>query len=66
MKHQIEVKLKQMHLTGIAQGWQALVQNRQYVELSLNNGLELLLQRVEEERKNNRFHRIIRGVTFRY
>ncbi len=49
MDHQIEVKLKQLHLTGMVQGWQALVQNRQHVELSLNDGLELLLQREEEE-----------------
>lgn len=66
MDHQIEVKLKQLHLTGMVQGWQTLVQNRQHVELSLNDGLELLLQREEEERKNNRFHRMIRGARFRY
>lgn len=51
MDHQIKVKLKQLHLTGMVQGWQALVQNRQHVELSLNDGLELLLQREEEQQK---------------
>ena len=66
MEHQIEVKLKQLHLAGMAQAWQTLVQNRQHVELSLNDGLELLLQREEEDRKNNRFHRMIRGARFRY
>ena len=66
MDHQIEFKIKQLHLTGMVQGWQALVQNRQHVELSLNDGLELLPQREEEERKNNRFHRMIRCARFRY
>ena len=66
MEHQIEVKLKQLHLAGMAQAWQTLVQNRQHIELSLNDGLELLLQREEEDRKNNRFHRMIRGARFRY
>ena len=50
----------------MAQGWQALVQNRQHFIRSLNAGLELLLQREEEERKNNRYHRMIRGARFRY
>lgn len=66
MEHQIETKLKQLHLSGMAQGWQTMVQGRQHVELSLSDGLELLLQREEEERKNSRFLRMIRGARFRY
>lgn len=66
MEHQIETKLRHLHLTGMAQGWQAMVQSRQHLELSLNDGLELLLQREEEERKNSRFIRMIRGARFRY
>lgn len=66
MEKQIEAKLKQLRLAGMAQAWQTLVQNRQHVTLSLNDGLELLLQREEEERQNNRFHRMIRGAKFRY
>lgn len=66
MEKQIEATLKQLRLAGMAQAWQTLVQNRQHVALSLNDGLELLLQREEEERQNNRFHRMIRGAKFRY
>ncbi len=33
----------------MAQDWQTLVQNRQHVERSLNDGLDLLLQREEED-----------------
>lgn len=66
MEKQIEAKLKQLRLAGMAQGWQTLVQNRQHVALSLNEGLELLIQREEEERQYNRFHRMIRGARFRY
>lgn len=66
MEQQIESKLKQLRLTGMAQGWQTLIQSRQHVELTLNEGLELLIQREEEERKNSRFLRMIHGARFRY
>jgi DNA replication protein DnaC len=66
MEQQIESKLKQLRLTGMAQGWQTLVQSRQHMELTLHEGLELLIQREEEERKNNRFVRMIHGARFRY
>jgi DNA replication protein DnaC len=66
MEKQNEAKLKQLRGAGMDQGWQTLIQNRQHVALSLNEGLELLIQREEEERQYNRFHRMIRGARFRY
>jgi len=66
MEQQIELKLRQMRLAGMARGWQALNETRQVHELSLGEGLEILIQREEEERKNNRFNRMIKGARFRY
>lgn len=66
MEQQIELKLRQMRLTGMARGWQALKETRQVHELSFGDGLEILIQREEEERKNNRFIRMIKGARFRY
>jgi DNA replication protein DnaC len=66
MEQQIELKLRHMRLAGMARGWQALNETRQVHELSLGEGLEILIQREEEERKNNRFNRMIKGARFRY
>lgn len=66
MVQQIDLKLRQMRLAGMARGWQTLNETKQVFELSLSEGLEILLQREEEERKNNRFIRLIKGARFRY
>lgn len=66
MEQQIEQKLRQLRLAGMARGWQSLGETRQIHELSFGEGLEILIQREEEERKNNRFNRMIKGARFRY
>ncbi|MCK9629847.1 MAG: IS21-like element helper ATPase IstB [Bacteroidales bacterium] len=66
MVQQIDLKLRQMRLTGMARGWQALNETKQVFELSFSEGLEILIEREEEERKNNRFNRMIKGARFRY
>src|SRR5665811_1291986 len=66
MVQQIDLKLRQMRLAGMARGWQTLNETKQVFELSLSEGLEILLEREEEERKNNRFNRLIQGARFRY
>jgi len=66
MVEQIEHKLRQMRLTGMALGWQTLKETKQAFDLSFSDGLEILIQREEEERKNNRFNRMIKGARFRY
>lgn len=63
---QIEQKLRQLRLAGMARGWRALGETRQIHELSFGEGLEILIQREDEERKNNRFNRMIKGARFRY
>lgn len=66
MEQQIEQKLRQLRLAGMARGWQALGEARQIHELSFGEGLEILIQREDEERKDNRFNRMIKGARFRY
>ncbi len=66
MVQQIDLKLRQMRLSGMARGWQALNETKQVFELSFSEGLEILIEREEEERKNNRFNRLINGARFRY
>jgi DNA replication protein DnaC len=66
MVQQIDLKLRQLRLTGMSRGWLALNETKQVFELSFSEGLEILLQREEEERKNNRFNRLIAGARFRY
>ena len=66
MVQQIDLKLRQMRLAGMARGWQALNETKQVFDLSFSEGLEILIEREEEERKNNRFDRMIKGARFRY
>jgi len=46
--------------------WQALLETRRQHELSLGEGLEILLQAEEQERSNNRFERLRKSARFRY
>lgn len=66
MVQQIDLKLRQMRLAGMARGWQTLNETKQVFDLSFSEGLEILIEREEEERKNNRFNRLIMGARFRY
>jgi DNA replication protein DnaC len=63
---QIELKLNQLRLKGMAKSWQSMTQTRQAYQVSFTEGLEIMLQAEEEERKNNRFERLLRGAKFRY
>ena len=46
MVQQIDLKLRQMRLSGMARGWQALNETKQVFELSFSEGLEILIERV--------------------
>ncbi len=63
---QIELKLNQLRLKGMAKSWQAMLQTRQSHQLSFSEGLEIMVQAEEEERKQNRFERLLRAAKFRY
>ena len=63
---QIESQLSRLRLHGMSRTWQGLLETRRQHELSLGEGLELLLQAEEQERSNNRFERLRRSARFRY
>lgn len=63
---QIETQLNHLRLHGMGRSWQALLETRRHHELTLSEGLELLLQAEEQERKNKRFDRLHKNARFRY
>ena len=50
----------------MSRSWQALLETRRSYELSLAEGLELLLQAEEQERADKRFERLQKSARFRY
>ena len=63
---QIESQLATLRLHGMAQSWSALLETRKHHELSLSEGLELLLQAETQDRENRRFERLRKNARFRY
>jgi len=63
---EIETKLKQLRLKGMLQSWEAMKETRSINELSFCDGMEMLLQAEEEQRRNSRFERLLRSARFRY
>ena len=58
--------MNKLRLTGMSRSWTALQESRQLHELSLMEGMELLLQAEEQERDNRRFRRLEYQAGFRY
>ena len=63
---QIETHLGQLRLHGMNQSWKAMLETRQHTQLSLEDGLEILLQAEQQERENRRFDRLQKTARFRY
>ena len=63
---QIGSQLNHLRLHGMSRTWQALVETRRHHELSLSEGMEILLQAEEQERGNKRFERLQKNARFRY
>ena len=64
--NQIESQLTQLRLAGMARSWQTLVETRRVHELTLTEGLDLLLQAESQQRTNRRFNRLQKNARFRY
>jgi len=64
--NQIETQMKQLRLHGMVKSWEALQESRQLHNLSLKDGMEILLQSEELERNNRRFKRLEYRAIFRY
>lgn len=63
---QIEQQMRSLRLIGMAQAWKELELNRQLSDLSINDGLTLLLQAELREKTSKRFDRLIKNAHFRY
>jgi len=63
---QIESQLNQLRLHGMTRTWQALQETKRHFDLSLSEGLELLLQAEQQDRENKRFDRLVKSAHFRY
>jgi DNA replication protein DnaC len=63
---QIQTQLTQLRLKGMLRTWEALAETRRIQELSFTDGMEMLLQAEDEERRNNRFERLLKNAKFRY
>ena len=62
----IESQFNQLRLYGMNRTWQALLETRRHTELSLSEGLEILLQAEQQEREQKRFERLQKNARFRY
>ena len=62
----IQSRLLSLRLPGMAHQWQTLEETRRAGELSLMDGMELLLQAETDNRKENRYQRLMKNATFRY
>src|SRR5690625_7430564 len=62
----IDSQLTDLRLHGMSRSWQALIETRQHLELSLGDGLQVLLQAESEDRSNRRFQRLAKNARFRY
>ncbi len=64
--NQLEPQMTQLRLYGMSRYWKSLLETRRTLELSLPEGLEVLLQAEAQERSNNRFQRLQKNARFRY
>lgn len=63
---QIKSQLCSLRLSGMASCWQMLEETRRTPELSLKDGMELLLQAESDQRNINRYAKLLRNAGFRY
>jgi len=62
----IKSRLLSLKLAGMAHQWQILKEMRRTGELSLVDGVQLLLQAEADKRHENRYARLIKNAGFRY
>ncbi len=66
METPIEYLLQEMSFSGMKDRWISLKETKQLHELSLQDGLKILLQAEKECRNNRRFERLRHQAKFRY
>jgi len=63
---EIKFQLSNLHLSGMARQWQTLEETRRTGELSLADGMALLLEAEASQRHENRYRRLMKNAAFRY
>ena len=63
---ELQIQMSKLRLHGMSTQWQTLDETRQITELSLCEGLELLMQAEQEYRENSRYQRLQKSARFRY
>ncbi len=66
MTDQIFQDLKGLHLSGMAQSWMLLQETRKQNDITLEDGLIMLLQAEHDQRAANKTARLISNAKFRY
>jgi DNA replication protein DnaC len=62
----IEDRFATLRLHGMRRTWSALVETRQHLDLTLSDGIELLLQAEDDDRDLRRSERLLKQASFRY
>jgi len=62
----IETQLRQLRLHGMTRSWLAFNETRRLHELTLSEGMEILLQAETDDRDGKRFERLQINANFRY
>jgi len=63
---EIKSQLSNLHLSGMARQWQTFEETRRTGDLSLAEGMSLLLQAEADHRQENRYRRLLKNAAFRY
>jgi DNA replication protein DnaC len=63
---EIKSKLLNLRLSGMAGEWKILEETRRIEELSLSDGMVLLLQAETDKRQESRYERLMKNAGFRY
>jgi len=58
--------MNELHLLGMAQQWQSLTQTKEHLNLTLSDGMDLLLNAEKENRAVRRTQRLMHQAHFRY
>ena len=64
--NKLENNFTHLRLHGMKRSYEALVESRKHHQLSLPEGLEILLQAEIEDKKNRKFDRLRKNAKFRY
>lgn len=62
----IETTMRNLRLHGMERNWKAMTETRRSHELTLSEGLELLLQAEADDRDERRYERLKQNAGFRY